>query len=104
MVTDEEAKRIEHELNIALGNQNKELRDRVKNLEAIENTHRKLNSELRKEVYELKLKAAKADEYKITIDQMKSIISDLTRDNNRMRNNEKNTTEILQEFRNKGDV
>ena len=66
--------------------------------------HRKLNSELRKEVYDLKIKAAKADEYKITIEQMKSVISDLTKDNNRMRNNEKNTTEILREFRNKGDV
>ena len=104
MVSDEDAKRIEHELNIAPGNQNKELRDRVKNLEDIEDMHRKLNSELRKEVYDLKIKAAKADEYKITIEQMKSVISDLTKDNNRMRNNEKNTTEILREFRNKGDV
>ena len=104
MVSDEDAKRIEHELNIALGNQNKKLRDRVKNLEDIEDMHRKLNSELRKEVYDLKIKAAKADEYKITIEQMKSVISDLTKDNNRMRNNEKNTTEILREFRNKGDV
>ena len=55
-------------------------------------------------MYDLKIKAAKADEYKITIEQMKSVISDLTKDNNRMRNNEKNTTEILREFRNKGDV
>jgi hypothetical protein len=35
---------------------------------------------------------------------LKSIVNDLTIDNNRMRNNEKNTTEILREFRNKGDV
>ena len=64
----------------------------------------KMNGELRKEIFDLKLKAAKADEYKITIEQLKSIVNDLTIDNNRMRNNEKNTTEILREFRNKGDV
>ena len=66
--------------------------------------HRKMNGELRKEVYELKLKAAKADEYKTTIEQMKSIISDLTRENNRLSKNELNTTQVLKEFRNKGDI
>jgi len=81
-----------------------DLERRIEDLERIEGIHRKMNGELRKEIFDLKLKAAKADEYKITIEQMKSIINDLTIDNNRMRNNEKNTTEILREFRNKGDV
>ena len=63
-----------------------------------------MNGELRKEVYDLKLKAAKADEYKTTIEQMKSIISDLTRENNRLSKNELNTTQVLKEFRNKGDI
>tara|TARA_R100001015_G_C4589770_1_gene145379 strand:+ start:304 stop:639 length:336 start_codon:yes stop_codon:yes gene_type:complete len=81
-----------------------DLEQRIEDLERIEAVHRKLNGELRKEIYELKLKAAKADEYTITIEQMKSFISDLTRDNNRMRKNETSTTEILREFRNKGDV
>ena len=66
--------------------------------------HRKMNGELRKEVYDLKLKAAKADEYKTTIEQMKSIISDLTRENNRLSKNELTTNQLLREFRNKGDV
>jgi len=35
---------------------------------------------------------------------MKSIINDLTIENNRLSKNEKRTTEILREFRNKGDV
>ena len=63
-----------------------------------------MNGELRKEVYDLKIKAAQADAYKTTINQMKSIINDLTIENNRLSKNEKRTTEILREFRNKGDV
>ena len=81
-----------------------DLEQRIEDLQRIERMHRKMNGELRKEVYDLKLKAAKADEYKTTIEQMKSIISDLTRENNRLSKNELNTTQVLKEFRNKGDV
>ena len=63
-----------------------------------------MNGELRKEVFDLKLKAAKADEYETTINQMKSFINDLTIENNRLSKNEKKTTDVLREFRNKGDL
>ena len=42
---------------------------RIKRLEKIEDVHQKLNGELRKEVYDWKIKAAKADEYKVTSKQ-----------------------------------
>ena len=57
---------------------------RIKELEKIEGVHRKLNGELRKEVYDWKIKAAKADEYKVTIEQQRMVISDLTKDNQRL--------------------
>tara|TARA_Y100000114_G_scaffold19154_1_gene15313 strand:+ start:139 stop:447 length:309 start_codon:yes stop_codon:yes gene_type:complete len=58
--------------------------NRIKELEKIEDVHRKLNGELRKEVYDWKIKAAKADEYKVTIEQQRMVISDLTKDNQRL--------------------
>ena len=57
---------------------------RIKELEKIEGVHRKLNGELRQEVYDWKIKAAKADEYKVTIEQQRMVISDLTKDNQRL--------------------
>ena len=57
---------------------------RVRELEDINEGHRQLNGELRKEVYEWKIKAAKADEYKTTIEQQRMVISDLTLDNQRL--------------------
>ena len=57
---------------------------RIKELEKIEDVHRKLNGELRKEVYDWKIKAAKAEEYKVTIEQQRMVISDLTKDNQRL--------------------
>ena len=57
---------------------------RIKELEKIEGVHRKLNGELRQEVYDWKIKAAKADEYKVTIEQQRMVISDLTLDNQRL--------------------
>ena len=36
--------------------------------------------------------------------QMKSFINDLTIENNRLSKNEKKTTEVLREFRSKGDL
>ena len=58
--------------------------NRIKELEKIGDVHRKLNGDLRKEVYDWKIKAAKADEYKVTIEQQRMIISDLTKDNQRL--------------------
>ena len=57
---------------------------RIKELEKIEGVHRKLIGELRQEVYDWKIKAAKADEYKVTIEQQRMVISDLTKDNQRL--------------------
>ena len=57
---------------------------RIKELEKIEGVNRKLNGELRQEVYDWKIKAAKADEYKVTIEQQRMVISDLTKDNQRL--------------------
>ena len=81
-----------------------DLEKRIEDLERIESIHRRMNGELRKEVYDLKIKAAQTDAYKTTINQMKSIINDLTIENNRLNKIEKRTTDILREFRNKGDM
>ena len=75
---------VEKQLSNILKNKVTSNHERMKDMEKIESVHRKLNGELRKEVYEWKIKAAKADEYKTTIEQQRMVISDLTLDNQRL--------------------
>ena len=103
-MTNKDIEDLEGQLEEIKNKTSNDLEKRIEDLERIESIHRRMNGELRKEVFDLKLKAAKADEYETTINQMKSIINDLTIENNRLSNNEKNTTELLKEFRNKGDI
>ena len=57
---------------------------RVEELEKIEEMHRSLNGELRKEVYDWKTKANKNVNLQNQIDGQKVIIEQLTRDNQRL--------------------
>ena len=104
VMTNKDIEDLEGQLEEIKKKTSNDLEKRIEDLERIESIHRRMNGELRKEVFDLKLKAAKADEYEITINQLKSFINDLTIENNRLSNNEKNTTELLKEFRNKGDI
>ena len=104
VMTNKDIEDLEGQLEEIKNKTSNDLEKRIEDLERIESMHRRMNGELRKEVFDLKLKAAKADEYETTINQMKSFINDLTIENNRLSNNEKNTTELLKEFRNKGDI
>ena len=104
VMTNKDIEDLEGQLKEIKKKNSNDLEKRIEDLERIESIHRRMNGELRKEVFDLKLKAAKADEYETTINQMKSFINDLTIENNRLSNNEKNTTELLKEFRNKGDI
>ena len=72
----------QRQLNIVLKNKIIDSHKKIKELENIEDVHRKINGQLRKEVYDWKIKAAKADEYKTTIEQHRQIISDLSVANN----------------------
>ena len=65
-------------MNKILQNKILDSHNKIKELEKIEGVHRKINGDLRKEVYDWKMKAAKADEYKSTIEQQRMIISDLS--------------------------
>ena len=103
-MTNKDIEDLEGQLEEIKNKTSNDLEKRIEDLERIESIHRRMNGELRKEVFDLKLKAAKADEYETTINQLKSFINDLTIENNRLSNNEKNTTELLKEFRNKGDI
>ena len=104
VMTNKDIEDLEGQLEEIKNKTSNDLEKRIEDLERIESIHRRMNGELRKEVFDLKLKAAKADEYETTINQLKSFINDLTIENNRLSNNEKNTTELLKEFRNKGDI
>ena len=55
------------------------LTERVKELEGISEAHRKLNGELRKEIYYWKEKAAETDKCKNLLQGYKKVIEDLSK-------------------------
>ena len=57
---------------------------RIEDLEKIESTHRKMNGELRQEVYDWKTKANQNVVLQNKIDVQKQIIEELSRDNQRL--------------------
>jgi len=70
----------EKELEEGLGN----ALARIEDLEKIESTHRKMNCELRQEVYDWKTKANQNVVLQNKIDVQKQIIEELSRDNQRL--------------------
>jgi len=70
----------EKELEEGLGN----ALARIEDLEKIESTHRKMNAELRQEVWDWKQKANQNTVLQNKIDVQKQIIEELSRDNQRL--------------------
>ena len=67
--------RGEHDLEMRI----EELTNRVKDLEDINEGHRKLNQELRKELQYYKQKSSEGESYKNLLKGYKTVISDLSR-------------------------
>ena len=62
-----------------------ELKARVADLQSIEETHRKLNQELRKEIWQLKEKAGEVEALESRVKQQQELISELSITNSRLR-------------------
>jgi len=67
--------RGEHDLEVKI----ERLELRVKDLEDINAAHRKLNQELRKEIYYWKQKSSETESHKNLLQGYKTVINDLTR-------------------------
>ena len=67
--------RGEHDLEMRI----EQLSKRVKDLEDINDGHRKLNQELRKELQYYKEKSSEGEKYKNLLQGYKTVINDLTR-------------------------
>ena len=61
------------------------LKARIADLESIEETHRKLNQELRKEVWQWKEKAGEVESLESRVKQQQELISELSITNSRLR-------------------
>ena len=61
------------------------LKARIADLESIEETHRKLNQELRKEIWQWKEKAGEVEALKSRVKQQQELISELSITNSRLR-------------------
>ena len=62
-----------------------ELKARVADLQSIEETHRKLNQELRKEIWQWKEKAGQVEALESRVKQQQELISELSNANSRLR-------------------
>ena len=62
-----------------------ELEARVADLKSIEETHRKLNQELRKEIWQWKEKAGEVESLESRVKQQQELISELSITNSRLR-------------------
>tara|TARA_Y100001951_G_C11139905_1_gene183040 strand:+ start:82 stop:333 length:252 start_codon:yes stop_codon:yes gene_type:complete len=61
------------------------LKARIADLESIEETHRKLNQELRKEIWQWKEKAGQVEALKSRVEQQQELITELSNTNSRLR-------------------
>ena len=61
------------------------LKARIADLESIEETHRKLNQELRKEIWQWKEKAGQVETLESRVRQQQELISELSNANSRLR-------------------
>ena len=61
------------------------LKARVADLESIEETHRKLNQELRKEIWQWKEKAGQVEALESRVRQQQTLITELSNVNSRLR-------------------
>jgi hypothetical protein len=61
------------------------LKARIADLESIEETHRKLNQELRKEIWQWKEKAGEVEALESRVKQQQELISELSITNSRLR-------------------
>ena len=61
------------------------LKARIADLESIEETHRKLNQELRKEIWQYKEKAGQVEALESRVRQQQEIITELSNANSRLR-------------------
>ena len=61
------------------------LKARIADLESIEETHRKLNQELRKEIWQYKEKAGQGEALASRVRQQQELISELSNANSRLR-------------------
>ena len=68
-----------------LTKQNDMLKARVADLESIEETHRKLNQELRKEIWQWKEKAGQVEALESRVRQQQTLITELSNTNSRLR-------------------
>ena len=61
------------------------LKARIADLESIEETHRKLNQELRQEIWQWKEKAGQVEALESRVSQQQELISELSNANSRLR-------------------